>query len=143
MRIRTEINNVRHEITKIPKEPKVCQIHKFKNVTDRKSAEAYSPIAANVDIWYMYLGSRMILHMVARFPTTQKNAIVKVAQANAFSKVVPIYISRNSKVISSKVELSPILSSILIFTSLSMFFVADVVILKYIFISNGQLNHIY
>lgn len=75
---------------------------KLKNVTDRKSAEAYSPIAANSDVWY--LGSRMILHMVARYPTTPKNAIVKVAQANAFSKVVPIYISRNLKVVSSKVE---------------------------------------
>lgn len=60
-----------------------------------------------------------------------------------FSKVVPIYSSRNLKVVSSKVELSPIPSSILIFKSSSMFFVADVVILKYIFIFNGQLNHIY
>lgn len=108
-------------------------------MTDRKSAEANSPIAANVGVWN--LGPRMILHIVARFPTTPKNAIVKVAQANTFSIVVSI--SRSRKVVSSKVESSPIPSSILIFTSSSIFFVADVVILKYFFIFNGQLNHIY
>lgn len=104
-------------------------------MTDRKSAEANSPIAANVGVWN--LGSRMILHIVARFPTTPKNAIVKVAQANTFSKVVSIYRSR--KVVSSKVESSSIPSSILIFTSSSIFFEADVVILSTFLFLMGNL----
>lgn len=73
----------------------IVKFIKLKNVTDRKSAEANSPIAANVGVWN--LGSRMILHIVARFPTTPKNAIVKVAQANTFLKY------RSRKVVSSKV----------------------------------------
>lgn len=113
----------------------IVKFIKLKNVTDRKSAEANSPIAANVGVWN--LGSRMILHIVARFPTTPKNAIVKVAQANTFSKVVSIYRSR--KVVSSKVESSPIPSSILIFTSSSIFFVADVVILSTFLFLMGNL----
>lgn len=113
----------------------IVKFIKLKNVTDRKSAEANSPIAANVGVWN--LGSRMILHIVARFPTTPKNAIVKVAQANTFSKVVSIYRSR--KVVSSKVESSPIPSSILIFTTSSIFFVADVVILSTFLFLMGNL----
>lgn len=113
----------------------IVKFIKLKNVTDRKSAEANSPIAANVGVWN--LGSRMILHIVARFPTTPKNAIVKVAQANTFSKVVSIYRSR--KVVSSKVESSPIPSSILIFTSSSIFFEADVVILSTFLVLIGNL----
>lgn len=113
----------------------IVKFIKLKNVTDRKSAEANSPIAANVGVWN--LGSRMILHIVARFPTTPKNAIVKVAQANTFSKVVSIYRSR--KVVSSKVESSPIPSSILIFTSSSIFFEADVVILSTFLFLMGNL----
>lgn len=113
----------------------IVKFIKLKNVTDRKSAEANSPIAANVGVWN--LGSRMILHIVARFPTTPKNAIVKVAQANIFSKVVSIYRSR--KVVSSKVESSPIPSSILIFTSSSIFFEADVVILSTFLFLMGNL----
>lgn len=113
----------------------IVKFIKLKNVTDRKSAEANSPIAANVGVWN--LGSRMILHIVARFPTTPKNAIVKVAQANTFSKVVSIYRSR--KVVSSKVESSSIPSSILIFTSSSIFFEADVVILSTFLFLMGNL----
>lgn len=113
----------------------IVKFIKLKNVTDRKSAEANSPIAANVGVWN--LGSRMILHIVARFPTTPKNAKVKVAQANTFSKVVSIYRSR--KVVSSKVESSPIPSSILIFTSSSIFFEADVVILSTFLFLMGNL----
>lgn len=113
----------------------IVKFIKLKNVTDRKSAEANSPIAANVGVWN--LGSRMILHIVARFPTTPKNAIVKVAQANTFSKVVSIYRSR--KVVSSKVESSPIPSSILEFTSSSIFFEADVVILSTFLFLMGNL----
>lgn len=113
----------------------IVKFIKLKNVTDRKSAEANSQIAANVGVWN--LGSRMILHIVARFPTTPKNAIVKVAQANTFSKVVSIYRSR--KVVSSKVESSPIPSSILIFTTSSIFFVADVVILSTFLFLMGNL----
>lgn len=113
----------------------IVKFIKLKNVTDRKSAEANSPIAANVGVWN--LGSRMILHIVARFPRTPKNAIVKVAQANTFSKVVSIYRSR--KVVSSKVESSPIPSSILIFTSSSIFFEADVVILSTFLFLMGNL----
>lgn len=113
----------------------IVKFIKLKNVTDRKSAEANSPIAANVGVWN--LGSRMILHIVARFPTTPKNAKVKVAQANTFSKVVSIYKSR--KVVSSKVESSSIPSSILIFTSLSIFFEADVVILSTFLFLMGNL----
>lgn len=113
----------------------IVKFIKLKNVTDRKSAEANSPITANVGVWN--LGSRMILHIVARFPTTPKNAIVKVAQANTFSKVVSIYRSR--KVVSSKVESSPIPSSILIFTSSSIFFEADVVILSTFLFLMGNL----
>lgn len=109
----------------------IVKFIKLKNVTDRKSAEANSPIAANVGVWN--LGSRMILHIVARFPTTPKNAIVKVAQANTFSKVVSIYRSR--KVVSSKVESSPIPSSILS----SIFFEADVVILSTFLFLMGNL----
>lgn len=113
----------------------IVKFIKLKNVTDRKSAEANSQIAANVGVWN--LGSRMILHIVARFPTTPNNAIVKVAQANTFSKVVSIYRSR--KVVSSKVESSPIPSSILIFTSSSIFFEADVVILSTFLFLMGNL----
>lgn len=62
---------------------------KMKDVTERKSAKANCPIAANVGVWYF--GSYMILPIAAIFPMPPKNAIVKITQVKIISKVVSPY----------------------------------------------------
>lgn len=90
------------------------KLTKLKTITERKSANANCPIAANVGVWYF--GSYMILPIAARFPMAPKNAIVKITQVNVTSKVVSVKLSWRVSLLKEKL-LSNAVSS--------MFSVAD------------------